>query len=151
MTDKRELILARLFVVLSGVTGITEKARNRGDLPSDKRPGIIMLDGDEVANRDAFGRGRPPAGQNLIVASPEIYIVPKNKKPVNETVGEDLNALRAKIVKAVLTDADLIELVGSNGEIRYEGMATDLGEDKTLEGKARLLFAFQYVLRPTDL
>lgn len=151
MTDRREDILARLFVVLSAVVGIVEKVRNRGDLPSEKRPAIILMDADEVADREMFGRGRPANSPNFVVMSPEIYIVLKNQKPENETLGQSLNEYRAKVIKAVLNDATLINLVGSNGEIRYDVFVTDLGEDRTLTGKARIGISFRYPLKPNEL
>lgn len=149
MAWKRELILAQLAVVLNGIADV-EFVRNR-QLTSDKRPAIQLLDSDEVADRAYQGRGRPANSPNMIVLSPEIFVIGKNKKPVNETVGTDLNIVCAKVIKAVLTDTDLINLVGSNGEIRYDGLVTDLGEDRTIEGKARVGISFVYVLRPDEL
>lgn len=149
MAWKRELILAQLAVVLNGIADV-EFVRNR-QLTSDKRPAIQLLDSDEVADRAYQGRGRPANSPNMIVLSPEIFVIGKNKKPVNETVGTDLNIVCAKVIKAVLTDTDLINLVGSSGEIRYDGLVTDLGEDRTIEGKARVGISFVYVLRPDEL
>lgn len=150
MAWKRELILERLAAVLAAVDGSLEFVRNRA-MPTDKRPAIQLLDSDETAQREAFNRGRPSTTPNFVVMSPGIYVVIKNKKPVNEAAGPELNAFAAKVIKAVMTDAALKELVGSNGEIRYEGLATDLGEDQTQEGKARVLVSFVYVFRPSDL
>lgn len=151
MVARRERILARLFVVLTAVPGMAASIRNRGDAQSDKRPFVQLLDADEAADRSAFTRGRPSNSPNLITMSPEIYVTMKNKKPTNPTVGTDLNALCTAVIKAVITDAELNELVGGNGEIRYEGLATDLGEDRTQEGKARVVIVFVYPLIPTEL
>jgi hypothetical protein len=150
MAWKRQLILARLYVVLSGIPGIAEAVHNRA-VNSDKRPAILLLDADEVADRAYQGRGRPANSPNLVVMSPEIYVILKNVKPVNETVGADLNAFCAAIIKAVITDAEINVLVGSNGEIRYDGLVTDLGEDRSIEGKARVGMSFVYVIRPDEL
>lgn len=151
MPARREQILARLFVVLQSVPGVAECARNRGDLQSPKRPFILLLDADEAADRTSFNRGRPSNSPNLITLSPEIYVTMQNKKPKNETIGTDLNALCTAVIKAVITDAELNEIVGGNGEIRYEGLATDLGEDRTQEGKARVAIAFVYPFIPGEL
>lgn len=147
---KRKLILIRLAAVLEGASGVLEFVRNR-QLTTDKRPAIQLLDSDEVADRAAFGRGRPANAPNLSVMSPEIFVFLKNVKPENPTVGDDLNDFVATVLKAVITDPELNDLVGSNGEIRYDGLSTDLGEDRTIEGKARLGISFVYVFRPNDL
>ena len=149
MAWKRNEILSRLAEVLGGISGV-EFERNRL-LTTDKRPAILLLDSDEVAERAAFNRGRPSNAPNLVVMTPEIYVYLKNVKPINETVGEQLNDLGAKVIKAILNDAQLNELVGGNGEIRYEGFTTDLGEDRTIEGKARVVVSFVYVIRPNEL
>jgi hypothetical protein len=57
-----------------------------------------------------------------VIMSPETYVVLKNVRPVNDTVGIDLNTICAAVIKAVITDQELNELVGSNGEIRYDGL-----------------------------
>ena len=149
MAWKRNQILTRLAEVLTAVPA-AEFIRNKA-LTSDKRPAIQQLDSDEVADRAAFQRGRPNNAPNFVVMSPEIYVILKNVKPTNPTVGEDLNTLCAAVIKAVLTDVQLNELVGSNGEIRYDGLTTDLGEERTIEGKARVGISFVYVLRPDEL
>lgn len=41
-----------------------------------------------------------------------------------EQIGTDLNHFRAAILKVVPTDAALANLVGNNGDIRYEGCST---------------------------
>ena len=68
-----------------------------------------------------------------------------------ESVGPSLNELRAKLVKAVLTDAQLIALAGSNGRIRYAGCSTHLGHGRSMEGSMGVQFSFAYVLRPEQL
>ena len=52
---------------------------------------------------------------------PEIYILLGAK---SEHLGAATNALRARFVKALLTDSSLHGIVGSNGDFRYEGCAT---------------------------
>jgi hypothetical protein len=67
------------------------------------------------------------------------------------TVGTTLNALRASLIKAVLTDAQLIELTGPNGRIRYAGCSTHLGHGRSMECSMAVHFSFAYVLRPEAL
>jgi hypothetical protein len=64
-----------------------------------------------------------------------------------ESVGTALNELRAKLVKAVLTDAQLATLTGPNGRVRYVGCSTHLGHGRSMEGSMGVQFAFAYVLR----
>ncbi len=80
--------------------------------------------------------------------SPEVLIL-LGAKP--ETVGSALNALRAKLIKAVLSDAQLIALAGSNGYARYAGCSTHLGHGRSMEGSMSVQFSFAYVLRPEQL
>lgn len=146
---KRTLIRQRLAAVLGSI-GAAEFVHNR-QLTTDKRPGIQLLDADEIADRAAFGRGRPNNSPNLVTMTPEIYVILENKKPANPLIGDELDEFTATLLKAVITDPELNELVGSNGEIRYDGFATDLGEDRAIEGKARVGISFVYVFRPTEL
>jgi hypothetical protein len=97
--DRRNLILDRLDAILRGMTielstgTIVAGAfvRNRGELPKDKVPGIILLDADEVfdkvltPNKDARGEANPPIG--LVRMTPEVYVVLGNRKPNNDLVG----------------------------------------------------------------
>ena len=55
--------------------------------------------------------------------TPEIYLM-LGAKP--EDVGTAINGFRAAFIKAVLVDSELATIVGSNGDIRYEGCATGL-------------------------
>jgi hypothetical protein len=68
-----------------------------------------------------------------------------------ESVGTSLNALRAKLVKAVLIRAPVIALAGTNGRVRYTGCSTHLGHGRSMEGFMGVNFAFAYVLRPEQL
>lgn len=151
MTDKREMILARLFAVLKDIPGVVTCVRNRGELPDDKRPAITLLDSDETAQDKAFNRGRIAASPNFISLQPEIYVTLDSRKPDNKLIGQDLNVLRARILKAVLTDGTLVSLCGTNGEIRYLGCITDLARGRAMDGETGLTFAFIYVLNPSEL
>ena len=53
--------------------------------------------------------------------------------------------------KAVLTDAQLASLTGTNGRVRYVGCSTHLGHGRSMAGSMGVHFAFAYVLRPDQL
>lgn len=149
--DKREIILLRLFAVLSAVDGVTTYVRNRGHLPDDKRPAIYLLDGDEAADDRAFDRGRLSESPNLVSLDPEVYIALDGRGPDNARVGEDLNAFRVKIVKAVLFDATLKALIGTNGQIKYRGCVTDLARGRAMNGEMGIHFTLIYHFKPSEL
>lgn len=150
MTDKREQILSALFTVLQGVEGIEEDAcvRNRDQLPATKRPAILLLDGDEEGQRAADGRGRIAAAPNLVILKPEIYFALEDRKPQNEDVGQDSNAMRAKILKAVLSD---MSLTGLCHNVFYAGAVTDLAKNREMQGQMGLAIEFTYYLKPAEL
>jgi hypothetical protein len=152
MTDRREQVLSALFTLLKAVNNVQAVVRNRGELPAATRPAVVLLDGDETA-RDGVPqeRGRLTAAPNLVDMSPEIYVVMDQREPKNERIGEDMNAMRMAILKAIMTDAPLIAILGSNGDIKYSGCATDMASGRSMEGQLSLNFTFTYVLKPSEL
>ena len=146
--DKREQILARLVAVAAGVSGISTVTRNSDEISEHKRPAIAVFDSDESADEAAERQDHPGRAPNLVVMTPELLIL-LGTSP--ESVGSALNELRAKLVKAVLTDAQLIALVGANGRVRYAGCSTHLGHGRSMEGSMGVQFTFAYVLRPEQL
>lgn len=128
--------------------------RNRNELPAGKRPGIILLDGDEAGDPRT-----PPvqSGRNTAVATrmiqmtPELYIVLDDRKPGNKNVGEDLSLVRQAIVRALLENRNLQLLVGSNGNIVYNGCVSDLARNRAMEGQMGLLFTFLYPFIPFEI
>lgn len=147
--DKRELILARLFMVLGAIPGVEQCVRNRAELPDEKRPAILMLDGNEES-RDTLP-GVPPISPMLVSLEPEIYLSMKSAKPDNVGIGQALNAFRVLILKAITTDAVLLSLIGTNGKIQYNGCITDLARGRAMDGEMALTIAFVYILKPTEL
>jgi hypothetical protein len=150
MIDKRELILSRLYDILALTEGVVEVVRNRGELPADKRPAILLLDGDEESQERARDRGRIGRSPNLVTLRPEVYVALDPAKPHNLVTGQRLNEFRGMILAAVLTDATLQDLVGTNGEVFYAGCITDLARGRSMEGEMGLVFAFTYVLNVVD-
>jgi hypothetical protein len=147
MTDRREMILTRLLAVAMSCPGITAAFRNKDEISEKQRPAIVILDADEVAD-DADPTLRPVRSPRRIGMTPEIYILLGGKP---EDIGPAINALRASFVKALLTDQDLQALVGTSGDIRYEGCATGLARGRNMEGEMGVSFTFTYVLRPDEL
>lgn len=146
--DKREAILARLLEIAAGLQGIKTAVRNQDEVSERARPAIAIFDADEAADERAEERGHAGRSPNLVELSPEILILLGGKP---EAVGTDLNAARAKLVSAVLTDPQLSNLIGSNGRMRYVGCSTHLGHGRSMEGSMAVHFAFTYVLRPDQL
>lgn len=148
MTDRREQILSVIFETLQAVPGFNTCARNRDQLPAEKRPAILLLDGDEEAKRDADGRGRVGSSPNRIILRPEIYIVLDTRKPRNEGLGQDLNAFRVLVVKALLTASAISDLCEN---VFYGGCVSDLAKDRVMEGQLAIHVEFTYLLKPNDL
>ena len=146
--DKREEILQRLVVVAAGVAGVKSAVRNQDELSEHKRPAIAVFDSDESVDETADRQDHPGRAPNLVVMTPEVLILLGGTP---QTVGTTLNALRASLVKAVLTDAQLIALTGPNGRVRYVGCSTHLGHGRSMEGSMAVHFSFAYVLRPEQL
>ena len=146
--DKREAILARLSEVVGTLPGISTVARNQDEISEHKRPAIVIFDADESADERAEQQGHPGRAPSIVEMSPEMLIL---LGTVPEQVGSALNGLRAKLIKAVLTDAQLIALAGQNGRVRYAGCSTHLGHGRSMEGSMAVRFSFAYVLRPEQL
>jgi hypothetical protein len=152
VTDRREQILARLLAILESVGGVRVAVRNRGELPPAKRPAVILLDADEIARTaPPQQRGRLTMMPNLVDMSPEIYVVMDQREPQNESIGEDMNALRIAIMKAIMSDDPLAAILGSNGDIQYNGCETDMASGRSLEGQMHIRMTFTYALRPSEL
>lgn len=152
--SKREAILARIEEIMGEeyVTAATI-VRNRGLNKQDARPAIAIMDGDERARLTGDGLGRGNTGRQqmtpqLMTMTPQIFILPDEKLPLNEGVGSLVNTMRDILIRVLANDTQLLDLVGSNGSIAYMGMETDLKSGGTLEGQCRLDFAFTYVLDP---
>lgn len=146
--DKREQILARLVEVAAAVPGVRIVTRNTDEISEHKRPAIAVFDSDDSADEAAERQDHPGRAPNLVVMTPELLIL---LGALPESIGPALNDLRAKLVKAVLTDAQLIALAGANGRVRYAGCSTHLGHGRSMEGSMGVQFTLAYVLRPEQL
>jgi hypothetical protein len=146
VADLREAILARLAVVLGGVEGVKAVGRNVLDVPGIARPALILHDGSEEFF-DKPDQERRSRAQRMEL-TPAIFVL-VGADAVN--VGSLLNTYRARVVPAVLGDAELSLLVNRNGEIRYHGCERHPATPESKEGRLELTFVFTYVFRPTDL
>lgn len=152
MIDRRELVLVRLMAILAAVPTIQHVVRNRGELPADKRPAIVLLDADEVARLQVSqSRGRLIAAPCLVDMTPEIYVVMDAREPPNDLIGTDMDKLRVAIVYAIYNDANLKSILSANGDIRYVGTTTDMASGRSMEGQMHIRMSFTYPLLPNEL
>jgi len=146
MADKREQILVRLTAIAEGLSGVALAGRNDIGIAESKRPAIVILDGNEQAEEP---RSEKPRAPRRVVMSPQIFVMAT--KDAGSNVGSELNAIRAALVKAAATDATLKSLVGTNGEIQYQGCETGLARGRQVEGEMSVALSFAYILDPADL
>lgn len=161
-TSKREQILERL-VELMGEEYIQASTivRNRALIKEDSRPAIAVLDGDERARLTGDGlgrgmRGRVAMGVQLMTMLPQVYFIPHELLPRNETrdsppvnIGTVVNEYADLIIRVVAQDPMLQSLVGNNGSIAFLTMETDFKSGAALQGQCRLEFALTYLIDPS--
>jgi len=148
VVDVREDILARLLEVVATIPNIRSAHRNNIDITEDQLPAVLVLDGDEETNE---AQNRPSNSPVLVQMTPEIIIAQQA-----DEVGSDLTTLRRELIRLVLFDTELNNLIAKssprgNGAIRYLGCQTDLGWMRSLHGALRAQFMFKYTLKPEDL
>lgn len=146
-TDRREQILARLLLIAKTVQGIDNVYRNQSDISESVRPASRIFDGGETIS-DRLLQPQPSRSGGLIVMQP-VVTIELGGKP--DEIGTALNALRLKMVKAVLTDAPLAAIVGANGRINYTGCETNLVPSGTGGIDMLLNFAIAYPLIVREL
>lgn len=148
MTDRREVILARLVVIAQGIANIKTVTRNRLLVDDDELPAIQIFDSDEHGD-DQDPKQRPAFAPRRVALAPEIYI--SIAKTDGEELGPALNVFRSAFLKAILTDSELITAVGTNGDIRFEACATALSRGRSLQGEMGLSISFVYILKASEL
>lgn len=168
--DRREAILLRLAELLANIGPVNllggpngpnviapgNFVHNRNELPQELVPGVILLDADEV--RD-LKQAQPPPGNiqtrgipdAIYKMTPEIYVVLDVRKPQNLHVGPDLNIARLAILGAIFTDSTLMQIVGANGNIVYDGCVTDLARNRTMQGQLGMSITFSYPLKRGEI
>ena len=146
MADVREDILSRLLVILASIPNMKSARRNYRDIPEDQLPGALLFDGDEETTGASIGQSKPSTTPMIATMTPEILVAQQA-----DQVGPELTVLRRELIRRVLTDTQLIALVGSNGAIRYLGCQTDVGWMRSLHGVLMTLFSFAYPLKIEEL
>lgn len=86
----------------------------------------------------------------LVTMTPQLWILLQGRAN-HENVGQDLNAYRFALIELVAQDFELLQLLGSNGNISYEGCETDLKSGLPAQGSMRLDFAITYLVDPYQL
>lgn len=141
--DNRERILLRLKELLVALAGDDIFVwRNRSEFDEKELPAYVLLD----ANEGQGVRSTDRRGPQIMSLEPEIYYLPKpTENQLNVGVGEDLSAKRMAIIKAIMQDGQLKDILGDNGYAEYRGMETDMQAAGDVKGMFRMNFAFAYV------
>lgn len=161
MTDRREEILLYLMELLGQIEGITAVYRDRGELPDDKLPAAVLLDGKETLKSSISGHKFNAMPTALFGLYPQIFIILRPRDDVsNETldgvpapVGPELSAFRVKVLNA-MKDENLALMLGANGQVEYLGFDTDMQTGSTIGAMGAQMqfhFCFYYVLDPSEL
>lgn len=148
MASKREPILARMAVLLASVAGLTTSGRNSPPPDDVALPAGIQFDGAENTYDADLLPGRPATAPVRVRLTVQWAILAADEP---EDVGTDISTLHAAAIKAVLSDATLSGLAGTNGAVRYAGAETYLSEGRQRVSSLMLSFAVTYVLVPAQL
>ena len=165
MMDKREEILLRLLEIMGteecrtcGVDGAEAIAaehvfRNRAAFEDteahDELPCSVLLDGGETT---LTPNARGSASRLMLMTCQIFYVL--SPRTANAGIGEELSGYRGKLIKAILNDGVLGDLLGveqRSGYIEYRGIITDMQTGSSVEGQMQMDFAFAYVLNPNKL
>lgn len=142
--DKRELILSRLLTLLTQLadgTGIYVY-RDQAEFETDELPAYVLLDGNDTKSVGSSDR----RGPQIMLLTPQIFYIPvPTENPKNDGVGSNLSAMRVAMIKKVMQDGTLQDLLGDNGYVEYRGMETDMQTGAEVKGQFRMDFAFAYV------
>ena len=155
MPDLRELILARVLVILQGVMTanpalVNTVVRNRALLRNEKRPALVLLDGDEQSKLDRNDRSGRAVGfaPSIMTMRPQIFILAEEQRPTNAELGPDLNLLRKNVIEALAADTTLKTHYTANGSINYNSTVTDMKSGGAVTGMMMLDFSINYPLIP---
>jgi hypothetical protein len=141
--DRRERILVRLLAIAIGITGVTRAVRSRTNISPGLGATIVIWNGDEEVVLQKPGRG-----PKIVEMTPVFRVMVEAGA---DDVGTIQNRLRRRLLRAILDDAALQALVGTNGEIRYDGLQNSLERGLMVEGEDWLSFVFRYPLLFNEL
>ena len=157
MTDRREIVMARLAILAAGVSGVTKVARNQEEITGlETGAAVVIWEGDEAVATEAPHR-RPPNAPMMIETTAEVQI--KAGRP-SETIGSTLNAIRAALIKAILQDAldsqsgvpaSLGAAVVTNGSVKCFNGSTALARGRAMQGSVSLGCMITYPLILSEL
>ena len=147
MADPREAILSRLLVVCAAVSGIQAAVRNRLDAAALRRPAVIVHDGSEQLLDAPQGERR--SRLQRMELTPGITVVIRGDDGAE--AGALMTLYRSRVVSAVLNDAELQGLVGTNGGIRYESGTVALPDAEAREYRITVELVFTYPFYLSDL
>lgn len=141
------MLLARLVAVCGAVSGIRAVARNTLDVAALNRPAIIVQDGIEQVRDIAQGARYTEVARMEL--SPGLTVIVRGGVGVDP--GGLLSLYRARVLTAVLTDAELIAATGRNGGIRYEGCLVPSPDPEGKEHRLDLTLVFAYPFKLADV
>jgi hypothetical protein len=149
--DQREAILSRLVTVCGAVQGIQAVDRNRLDVSEMLRPAVIVLDGAESLATPPLYDARAPtvSREQRMELHPGIIIAVRGNG--GGEAGTLLTLYRNRVLSAILTDAELLASVSSNGGIRYEGCVVPEPDAEAKEYRIDLSVVFSYRFRLSEL
>jgi hypothetical protein len=142
--DTREAILVRIEAILTDVAGDSgiRVYRDRAGFEDEDLPAYVLLDGIETLVEKADDRRGP---QIMSLLSQIFYVPVPTENQLNVGIGPLLSQHRIKLVKGIMQDGPLQDLLGSNGFVEYRGMETDMQTGAEVKGQFRMDFAFAYV------
>lgn len=144
--DKRELILARLLTVCASVSGIVATGRNVLDVPGLARPALVLHDGSEERQDSALSDNRSQVTRFEL--TPQFWLLVRGAAG---DVGPLMSLFRSRLLFAITSDAELRNLTGTVGGIRYEGCTVSEPTPETKEPRMDINVTFIYTLAMSDL
>lgn len=148
--DRRERILVRIEEILTtlAVGSDINVYRDMAEFETDELPAYVLLDGIETTGVRSTDR----RGPQIMLLQPQIFYVPvPTDNPKNVGVGPTLSAQRSAMIKAVMQDSSLQNLLGDNGYAEYRGIETDMQTGAEVKGQFKMDFAFAYVFNVNKL
>ncbi|MGW8177702.1 MAG: hypothetical protein ACWGQW_02740 [bacterium] len=146
MTDVREQIMLRLVAICDGISSGMVVYRNRMMIAEDVRPCIVILDGEETTSE--LDNNKTGISPRRVTMTPEVYLLVDDDA---EDVGSVINALRAQVVHAILTDATLTSYTLNSQGASYTGGTFVSENGRRVNGVMELAFALTYLLRVSEL
>lgn len=152
--DRRELILARLFVICQSfapdTVSLRRIKRNVTNISGKAGPAIVLMDGNEDALHEPTARR---AGK--VVSVKPFAMLPKIQLfdyGSSEEIGPKLNALRLAMIVRVEDDEELINIGGTSyGLVQYIGCEPEIDTGEKAEGRIDVKFVVNYPLIGSEI